>query len=191
MKVERQLRGHVGVRRLLAGQHDPQPDRLGAGLAGAAVAGLHDAGAAAGADHEFPPAAAHGFLTRQPGETARFLVVVRQLGQRLCPRCVALVRRRDARAAEHHHCRGDLALRQDHLEFQELELQAHGPQLVPLQELRIPEGQPEGRRKGLRRLRDLLGPPGVVIRRREDRYALLGHGGAFSFSVGFCLAPLT
>ena len=50
----------VGVRRLLEGQLDVESDGLAAGLVGAAVGGLHDAGAAAGGDDEAALAALQG-----------------------------------------------------------------------------------------------------------------------------------
>lgn len=50
VELEAQLRRDVRVRRLLVRQHDVQADALAAHFMGAAIAGFHDAGAAAGDD---------------------------------------------------------------------------------------------------------------------------------------------
>ena len=48
VELQAELRRDVGVRLLLVRQDDVEADALGADLEGAAVGGLHDAGAAAG-----------------------------------------------------------------------------------------------------------------------------------------------
>ena len=73
--------GDVAVRPLLERQADVEADALAAGLVGAAVGRLHDAGTAARADHEAVPRrferqAPHRQLVRQ---LARVLVVARPL----------------------------------------------------------------------------------------------------------------
>ena len=50
VELERQLAREVGIRPLLVRQPDVEADGLAAGLGGAAVGGLHDAAAAAGAN---------------------------------------------------------------------------------------------------------------------------------------------
>src|SRR5580658_241946 len=59
----------VGIWRLLEGQPDVESDGLAAGLPGAAVGCLHDAGASAGGDHKAVPPRRNGL--RPGGEQLR------------------------------------------------------------------------------------------------------------------------
>ena len=157
VELEAQLGRDVRVGHLLVRQHDVHGDALAAHLEGAAVARFHDAGAAAG-DHVH---------RRRPGgrargdercEAARLFVEVRhlqlhlgvlhQLGVverlRLLERALRHLGGRDARAAEDHHRGADVLLLLDELGLEQLELHAHGAQLLAQQELGVGEGEAVG-----------------------------------------------
>jgi hypothetical protein len=68
VEVEAQVGRDIGVGRLFMRQHDVQPDRDAARLGGAAVAGLHHAGAAAGDDDMLAAAGRHAAQRHQARE---------------------------------------------------------------------------------------------------------------------------
>ena len=77
VEVEAELGRDVGVGRLLVRQHDVEADRGRADVGGAAIAGLHDARAAAGDDHVVAVVQRLGGERGILGEAARLVVVAR------------------------------------------------------------------------------------------------------------------
>ena len=116
VKLKAQLGRDVGVGCLLEGQEDAHPHAAPAGLKGAAIARLHDAGATAGGD-DHRLAQRIGLARDQFAKTLRFGVPVRiphhglglaqgdlvTAGERFGMYCRGHVRRLEARAAKHHH----------------------------------------------------------------------------------------
>ncbi len=138
-------------------QDDVQADALPPGLIRAAVPGLHHAGAAAGDDDVLAPVTFQAASGHDPGEAARLVIVVRQIGKRLGARMRAVFGRGDAGAAEHDDGGFDAAFVHDQLGLQKLQLQADGAQLFARQEIAVGEGQAIGRRPGLGRVGNALG----------------------------------
>ena len=137
-------------------EHDVEADALAADLERAAVARLHDPGAAAGDDVDRLVERRRA-ARDDGGEAARLLVVARHRERASAAafrrRGVAAVARRrelalgdvggdDAGAAEEDDRRLDALLVLDQLGLEQLELQADRPQLLAQQEVDVGEGEP-------------------------------------------------
>ena len=158
MEAEAEFRRDVRVRPLFHVQRDIEPHALGLGVVGAAVGGLHYAGAAAGHHHQALPGDAV-FKGNQFAELAGDFVVLGGISQALGRGQVALELRvaavflklrlklghargglleaAGAGAAEHDHGGLHVVLGQDHLRLEKFELQAHRAQLGAAHELGV------------------------------------------------------
>ncbi len=159
-------------------QHDVEPDRFGPGVARALVRGFHDRRTAARADHELALAVLDDRLFRgQLGQLVGLAVVLRLFGEVLdhAPLGLRQLRRplhrlghrlgrRDAGGAVHDQGRPHPGLVEQHLGLQQLELEAHWPEFVAQQEVRIAERQAIGRMARLRRVgRGPVGESGFLV----------------------------
>ena len=149
VEVEAQIRRHIGIRRLFMRQDDVEPDRLSPGLVGAAVARLHHARAAAGADHPFPPVSRHRAFRHHPREGPRLVVIAAEFGQNRGFRRVLARRFRDAGAAEQHHRAFHAAFIHDQLRLEQFQLQPHRAQFLAHHEAAIGESELVGGRPRL------------------------------------------
>jgi len=92
---------------------------------------------------------------------------MRQIGKRLGPGLVAVLRRGDAGTTEHDDGRLDPAFVHDQLRLQKLQLQPHRAQLFPRQEIVVGEGEAVGGRAGLWRVGYALGRRDILDRIAE------------------------
>lgn len=130
VEIERQLGRDIGIRSLFMRQDDVQTDRDPTRIKRTKVPGLHHTRPSPRANDKFVVAAGDRALRHLPRETARLFVKVRQIRKGPGPCGAPRVRRRNARAPEQHDGRKYPVFVQQHLEFQQLQLQAYRPQLV-------------------------------------------------------------
>ena len=150
MKLKGKIGRRIGVGLLLVRQSDIVADRRRAGVRGAAVRSLHDAGAAAGRDDIIADAVVReqraAALRNDFSETPRFLVPPR----RMTPdRRRGLLSRPHPRAAEDHDGRADRPGAQALFRLGIFDLQANPAHGVAEQELGIERGKAECRRVSL------------------------------------------
>ena len=170
VKVERQVRRDIGVRGLFVRQDNVQADRLATRISGATVPGLHHPRPATGHDDILTPVGFKAALGHDAGKAARFVIVVRQVGQRLGPCGAALFRGRYPRAAEHDDGGFDPPFVHDQLRLQKFKLQPHRAQFLTRQEIAVGKGKAIGRGPGLWRVGDALGG-GDILHTVAERVA--------------------
>ena len=154
VKVERQVRRDILVRRLLMRQNDVEPNRLAPRLGRTTIARLHHTGATAGDDHVLLAVRLHAAFGHQPRKPPRLVVIARQLGQHRGLGAVPMFRRRNPCAAKQHNRGFDPALIHHQLRLQKLQLQPHRAQLFAGHEIGVGKGQTIGRGTGLRGVGD-------------------------------------
>ena len=195
--METQLRGDVGIGLLLEGQHYIQADTFAPRLHGAAVGGLHDTGAAAGDDHHITVPGGLRPAGDELPQLARLVVIAavlqgpggdyRRAPQAIVggtclgrgPRLPEALRRGfpvgNPGAAEYDHGRVYTLVALDQVRFEQLQLQAHGPQFLAQQEIGIGESQAIGTGTGLRRVRGQPGSCGVLGGTGKRKSLTFGH----------------
>jgi hypothetical protein len=170
-------------------QPDVQADALGADIVGAAVGGLHHARPASGHDHEatLRPVPLAG-ARHQARELARGGVDALRVEHTAASAGARASRlgRGDARAAEHDHGAVDPVLAQQQLRFQQLQLEAHRPELGAQQELLVGEGEAAARRSRLRSVGLAFGPGQILAGARQTGWsgARLAHPGSTTPRAG-------
>ena len=176
MEVERQVRRHIGVRGLFVRQHDVEPNRLAPCVIRPTVAGLHHSRPAAGADDVFAAIGQKAAFGDGFGKAPGLVVIGGEAGQTGGAGVAGVSR--DPRAAEQDDGGFDAFLVQNHLRFQQFQLQPHAAQFFARHEIIVDESEAIGGRPGLRRIRQTVRSSDILSRIAKGLGTVVGcHGG--------------